>query len=142
MHKGAKYDAKNLERQFHDHAWYVAFAPAENPKIAIAVIVENGGSGSRVAAPMAQKVYDAWLKDFETPFAQETLAKAKAEAALNRNQPEILLPELQLESTAFEEFEFPTSEEPPAEGLIPSLRNLMNIRLEKDPDIKNNPPSL
>ena len=136
--QGAKYDAKNLERQFHDHAWYVAFAPAENPKIAISVIVENGGSGSRVAAPMAQKIYDAWLKDFDTPYAQETLAKAKAEENLDRNPIEMLLPELHLESTAFEEFELPTIEEPATESLIPSLRNLMNIRLEKNPEADNN----
>lgn len=45
-----------------DHAWFVAYAPAENPRIAIAVIVENGGSGGRVAAPIAQKTLEAYFE--------------------------------------------------------------------------------
>lgn len=45
-----------------DHAWFIAYAPAENPRIAIAVIVENGGSGSRVAAPIAQKTLEAYFE--------------------------------------------------------------------------------
>lgn len=43
------------------HAWFVGFAPAENPKIAVCVIVEEGGSGGRTAAPIARKLFDAWL---------------------------------------------------------------------------------
>ena len=45
-----------------DHAWFVAYAPAENPRIAIAVIVENGGSGGRVAAPIVQKTLEAYFE--------------------------------------------------------------------------------
>ena len=45
-----------------DHAWFVAYAPAENPRIAIAVIVENGGSGGLVAAPIAQKTLEAYFE--------------------------------------------------------------------------------
>ena len=44
-----------------DHALFVAFAPAEDPRIAVAVIVENGGHGGAVAAPVARKVMDAYL---------------------------------------------------------------------------------
>ena len=44
-----------------DHALFVAFAPIENPEIAIAVVVENGGSGSGVAAPIARKVMDFYM---------------------------------------------------------------------------------
>ena len=47
-------------RSIH-HAWFVAFAPADNPTIAIAVIVENGGGGSGVASPVAREVADAWV---------------------------------------------------------------------------------
>ncbi|HIW07227.1 MAG TPA: penicillin-binding protein 2 [Candidatus Ignatzschineria merdigallinarum] len=127
--QGAKYDAKNLDRRHHDHAWYVAFAPAEAPKIAIAVIVENGGSGSRVAAPIAKKVYDAWLKDFNTPFAKETLARIKAEE-ISTFMPndDLLLPELQLESIPFIDDAAPEEEKPQAPS-SPSLKSLMNIRL-------------
>jgi peptidoglycan glycosyltransferase len=44
------------------HAWYIAFAPADDPTIAVAVVVENAGAGSAVAAPIARDVIAAWLK--------------------------------------------------------------------------------
>lgn len=56
-----KYDAKKLAERLHDHSWFIAFAPADNPRIAIAVIQENGGQGARAAAPIARKVLDAYL---------------------------------------------------------------------------------
>ena len=57
----AEYDEEELEERQKDHALFVAFAPAEAPRIAIAVIVENGGSGSGVAAPVARAVLDSYL---------------------------------------------------------------------------------
>lgn len=56
-----KYDASKLTDRQRDHGLFIAFAPVENPKIAVAVIVENGNSGSGAAAPVARKVLDAWL---------------------------------------------------------------------------------
>lgn len=56
-----EYDADKLDKKFHDHALFVSFAPINNPKIALAVIVENGGSGSRTAAPIARRVTDYYL---------------------------------------------------------------------------------
>jgi penicillin-binding protein 2 len=47
------------------HAWFVSFAPMENPRIAICVFVENSGSGGVVAAPIAQKIIDSYLNGFE-----------------------------------------------------------------------------
>jgi penicillin-binding protein 2 len=44
-----------------DHAWFIAYAPAENPRIAISVLVENGGFGAAAAAPIARKVLDAYM---------------------------------------------------------------------------------
>lgn len=61
--RGATYNARNLDKRLHDHALYMGFAPMENPTIALAVIVENGGWGSTVAAPIARKVFDYWLAD-------------------------------------------------------------------------------
>jgi len=58
-----RYDATLLEKELHDHALFVAFAPIEEPKIAVAVIVENGGSGGRTAAPYAKKLIDFYLFD-------------------------------------------------------------------------------
>ena len=56
-----EYDETLLEERFLDHALFVAFAPLENPKIAVSVIVENGQSGSRVAAPIARAIIDKYL---------------------------------------------------------------------------------
>jgi penicillin-binding protein 2 len=56
-----RYDASALSKRFHDHALFLAFAPADKPRIALAVIVENGGGGSSTAAPLARKVMDAYL---------------------------------------------------------------------------------
>ena len=65
--QGAKYDASKLSEFEKDHALFIGFAPVENPKIAVAVIVENGGSGSGVAAPVARKVMDEYLLAPKTP---------------------------------------------------------------------------
>ncbi len=59
--QGARYDASKLTEFQKDHALFVSFAPVEKPKIAVAVIVENGGSGSGAAAPVARKVTDYYL---------------------------------------------------------------------------------
>jgi penicillin-binding protein 2 len=59
--QNAKYDLTKLSERQRDHGLFVAFAPVENPQIAVAVIVENGNSGSGAAAPVARQVLDAWL---------------------------------------------------------------------------------
>lgn len=61
IRQGEKYDRNKLQERHRDHALFVAFAPADNPRIAVAVMVENGESGSGVAAPVAKQVMDAWL---------------------------------------------------------------------------------
>jgi penicillin-binding protein 2 len=55
------YNKDDLAERMRDHALFVAFAPADEPRIAVAVIVENGGSGSGVAGPLARKVMDTYL---------------------------------------------------------------------------------
>ncbi|MBV8974923.1 MAG: penicillin-binding protein 2, partial [Sinobacteraceae bacterium] len=59
--QNAKYNAKTVPERLRDHAWFIAYAPAEAPRIAIAVLVENAGFGSMNAAPVARKVLDAYL---------------------------------------------------------------------------------
>ena len=61
MKQGEKYDAKNVDERLRDHAWFIAFAPAEKPKIALVVLAENGGHGGGTAAPIARKVLDYYL---------------------------------------------------------------------------------
>ena len=59
--KGADYKAGKLKKELHDHALFVAFAPADKPKIALVVLVENGGFGAQSAAPIARMVLDYYL---------------------------------------------------------------------------------
>jgi penicillin-binding protein 2 len=50
-----------VTERLRDHSWFIAYAPAEDPQIAMAVLVENGGFGSRSAAPIARQVIDYYL---------------------------------------------------------------------------------
>lgn len=56
-----KYIESKVQERHRDHAWFIAFAPADQPKIALAVLVENGGHGGSIAAPIARKVLDYFL---------------------------------------------------------------------------------
>jgi len=75
--QGEKYDASKLDERHRDHALFIAYAPADDPQIALAVIVENGGSGGSVAGPIARKVMDYYLLGKEpaesTPATQLAL---------------------------------------------------------------------
>ncbi|GHD75890.1 penicillin-binding protein 2 [Vogesella fluminis] len=59
--QGAKYNAGALAEQHRDHSWFIAFAPVEQPKIAVAVIVENAGFGAAAAAPITRALFDYYL---------------------------------------------------------------------------------
>ena len=59
--RNEKYDAKRLDEHQRDHALYIAFAPADDPKIALAIVVENAGFGSDSAAPITRRIFDYWL---------------------------------------------------------------------------------
>ena len=56
-----KYNEKEVAERLRDHALFIAFAPAERPVLAVAVLVENGGFGSAAAAPIARAIFDAYL---------------------------------------------------------------------------------
>jgi penicillin-binding protein 2 len=56
-----EYDEEEIDELLRDHALFISFAPLDNPRIAVAVIVENGSSGSRVAAPIARAIMDEYL---------------------------------------------------------------------------------
>jgi penicillin-binding protein 2 len=56
-----RYVASQVAERLRDHSWFIAFAPAEAPRIAVAVLVENGGFGASAAAPIARKIMDAYL---------------------------------------------------------------------------------
>ncbi|MEP7327873.1 MAG: penicillin-binding protein 2 [Betaproteobacteria bacterium] len=59
--KGEKYSAGKIDERLRDHAWFIAYAPADKPRIALSVLVENGGFGAQAAAPIARKVLDYFL---------------------------------------------------------------------------------
>ena len=59
--QGANYKGHAIAEHLRDHALFIAFAPAEQPKIALALIVENGGWGAESAGPIARKVLDYYL---------------------------------------------------------------------------------
>ena len=74
-----KYVASKLDERFRDHALFTAFAPAENPSIALALIVENAGFGAANSAPIARRVFDFWLKG-QYPSDEDIAAVQKAQA--------------------------------------------------------------
>jgi penicillin-binding protein 2 len=81
-----KYDARKMEEHQRDHALYMAFAPADEPKIALAVIVENSGFGAEHAAPMARRVFDYWLLG-EYPSVEDLAAVSQGKAATPIGKP-------------------------------------------------------
>ncbi len=77
--QGQRYNKASLAKKYWDHAWFSAFAPVDNPQIAIAVLVENGGGGSKVAAPIARKLLDYWMITRKTnPIVPPTRAELRA----------------------------------------------------------------
>ena len=99
MKQNEKYNADLIDERHRDHALFIAYAPAEDPKIALAVIVENGGHGGSAAGPIARKVMDYYLlrkiPDIEMPKASETAAKP--------NQNNTSLPTVSPENVPVEE---------------------------------------
>ncbi len=80
--KGADVKTAHLQEKFRDHGWYVAYAPADAPKIAIAILVENGGFGAQAAAPIARQVFDYYL------LGKKPLAPAPTDEAAVEADPE------------------------------------------------------
>jgi penicillin-binding protein 2 len=75
--QNARYVESQVNERLRDHSWFIAFAPAEAPQIALAVLVENGGFGASAAAPIARKIMDAYLLPRlpKAPAASEPAAK-------------------------------------------------------------------
>jgi penicillin-binding protein 2 len=79
-----KYNANTVPERLRDHAWFVAFAPADAPRIAVAVLVENAGFGAANAAPVARKVLDAYLLGPDGKLKPATLEAAVPAAPAER----------------------------------------------------------
>ncbi len=75
--RGQKYDREGVKKELRDHSLFIAYAPAEAPKIALAVLVENGGFGAQAAAPIARQVIDYYLLGKRPPGAAPADEEAK-----------------------------------------------------------------
>ena len=76
MGQNEVYDEEKIPERLRDHALFIGFAPAEDPQIAVAVVVENGGSGSSAAAPIAREVMDAYLLPKKTKITASSAQDA------------------------------------------------------------------
>ncbi len=85
---GSKYNAAKMEERRRDHAVYIAYAPADKPRIALAVIVENAGFGAAHAAPIARRVFDYWLLD-QYPSEEDLAAVKVGQAGAPIGKPRV-----------------------------------------------------
>jgi penicillin-binding protein 2 len=83
-----KYNASRMEEHQRDHALYIAFAPAEAPQVALAVIVENAGFGAASAAPIARRVFDYLLMN-QYPSEEDIEAVQKGQASAPLGKPRL-----------------------------------------------------
>ncbi len=83
---GSRYNAARMEERRRDHALYMAYAPAEDPAIAVAVVVENAGFGAAHAAPIARRVFDYWLLG-QYPSEEDLAAVRLGQAAAPVGKP-------------------------------------------------------
>jgi len=93
--QNTKYNARALEEHQRDHSLYMAFGPAQNPRIALAVIVENAGWGTGAAAPIARRVLDYWLLGVypsQEDIAATRIGKSSAPIGVPRKVEDIALP--------------------------------------------------
>ncbi len=99
--QGEKYNASRIAERFRDHSLFIALAPADDPKIAIALIVENGGWGAQAAAPIARKALDFWLlgklPDAVKPAVEPSAAEPEVEEASpeERGLPPVTPPDVE-----------------------------------------------
>ena len=84
-----KYNASNIDERMRDHALFVAFAPAEDPKVALAMVVENAGFGAQNAAPIARRVFD-YVISGQYPSEEDIEAVQKGQATRPIGKPRTL----------------------------------------------------
>ena len=92
--QGAKYQAHAIAENLRDHALFAAFAPADNPQIAVALIVEHGGWGAQAAGPIARRVIDYYLLDRKKPGALQAEVAAAASEAQEASAPTVDTPDI------------------------------------------------
>lgn len=80
LKENQNYDAGNLVKELHDHAWFIAYAPYENPKLIVVVILENAGGGGSNAGPVVRSIMDYYLNERLPQVSQlENMSKSAVE---------------------------------------------------------------
>jgi penicillin-binding protein 2 len=135
MSKTVKYDASKIAERLRDHSLYVAFAPADKPKIALAVIVENAGFGAAAAAPIARLAIDYYLlgKRPEEPVAKVEVSPdaQSAQSRADASKPENKKPEANK----------PESGKPEGQKVDPTKPEAQPNKLDVKKSETNKPPS-
>ncbi len=88
IRQNEKYNASKMDEYLRDHALYIAFAPLDNPRIAVAALVENAGFGAQSAAPITRRVLDYWLMG-NYPSEEDIVAVQRGEAAAPIGAPRL-----------------------------------------------------
>jgi penicillin-binding protein 2 len=86
--QGEKYHASQVDERHRDHALYMAYAPADDPQIVLAMVVENAGFGAQAAAPIARRAFDYWIKGLY-PSEEDLAAVREGKAATPIGKPRI-----------------------------------------------------
>ena len=84
-----KYNASQIDERMRDHALYMAFAPADDPKVALAMVVENAGFGAQNAAPIARRVFDFVILG-QYPAQEDIDAVQKGQATRPIGKPRLV----------------------------------------------------
>ncbi|QIM63842.1 penicillin-binding protein 2 [Pasteurellaceae bacterium Orientalotternb1] len=87
--KGKNYDKNAITKKLHDHAWFMGYAPYENPKVVVALILENAGGGSSAAAPVARKIMDYVLRMPQPTPPADNLQKNPQNSPLVTDEEEL-----------------------------------------------------
>ncbi len=120
VRQNEKYNASRLSEFQRDHSLYIAYAPADNPTIAVAVIVENAGFGAAAAAPLARRVFDYWLLG-RYPSLEDMAAMRKGQAGVPIGAPR-RVSEITLDAETVNLPGLPRYEPPEASAAVASNR--------------------
>lgn len=105
--QGKSYNKAALDKRHWDHAWFNGFAPVEDPQIALAVLVENGGGGSAVAAPIGRALFDYWIlqrkNDPILPPTADELKAIKRQKAIDKAARDAIRDQEQAQEQALKE---------------------------------------
>jgi penicillin-binding protein 2 len=145
MSKTVKYDASKIAERLRDHSLYIAFAPADKPRIALAVIVENSGFGAAAAAPIARLAIDYYLlgKRPDEPVAKVEVSPdaQSAQSRADANKPENKKPEANKPEANKPEANKPESGKPELQKADPTKPEAQPNKPEVKKSEASKPPS-